>query len=158
MCVTEGHRQEGSRDHRCRYFRSVLPSRVQGKGVVAGGDTGSRESCLVFQIIEITTYFSLHEDDAVERGELMLAGTCRNLCPGWQEHRAVGALVEAWRGWESRPTILDCGGRAACGAPLSCGIERGGQWWRLRGSIWGLEDREPSANGPLGKPERNGLW
>lgn len=79
---------------------------------------------LVFQIIEITTYLSLHEDDAVERGELMLAGTCRNLCPGWQEHRAVGALVEAWGGWESKPTILDCGGRAACGAPLSCGIER----------------------------------
>lgn len=157
VCVTEGHRQEGSGDHRCRHFRSVLPSRVQGKGVVADGNTGSRESCLVFQIIEITTYLSLHEDNAVERGELMLAGTCRNLCPGWQEHRAVGALVEAWGGWESKPTILDCGGRAACRAPFLWN-RKGGQRWRLRGCNWGLEDREPSANGPLGKPERNGLW
>lgn len=66
----------------------VFCSKGCREGVVAGGDRGSRESCLVFLIIEIIAYLSFHEDDAVERGKLMPVGTCCSPCPRWREHKA----------------------------------------------------------------------
>lgn len=106
--------------HRCRHrFQSVLLKKVQRNGVVAGGD-----SRLFFLIMEITAYLLCHEGDAVERGKLMSEGTCWSPCPQ-QENKALGALVEAWGGWELRLIVLGRGGGLHFWNPCFLGKQEG---------------------------------
>lgn len=77
----------------------VFCSKGCREGVVAGGDRGSRESCLVFLIIEIIAYLSFHEDDAVE-GEIDASGDLLQPVSrvAGAQGQALGALAEAWGG------------------------------------------------------------